>query len=203
MKNKKIVVISDTHGDHRMLKLPEGEVLIHCGDFSAYRNDGKIMDFFGWLSGLDYEHVLVVPGNHDFQMESYSMIQLLEKTFEGVEILIDRAIKINGVAFYGTPYQPNYKSFAFNRSEMELQILYSQIPKDTDILITHCPPKGILDEHAVEGSLGSQSLLNAVAGLINLKYHVFGHIHESRGMFNNTFINASYDKNKPYWEIKL
>ncbi len=203
MNNKKIIVISDTHGDHRDIELPSGDILIHCGDLSDYRNDSRLYDFFEWFTSQDFKNFLVVPGNHDPELEMDDIIWKISHKYPKARILVDEAVKIDDALFYGTPYQPNYASLAFNRSEMELAIIYENIPEKTNVLITHSPPKGILDENTNGESIGSQSLLNRVASLVDLRYHVFGHVHEARGIFNNTFVNACYDRNKPYWELKL
>jgi hypothetical protein len=34
-KSLKIVCISDTHGKHRNLKVPDGDVLVHAGDITS------------------------------------------------------------------------------------------------------------------------------------------------------------------------
>ena len=49
------------------------------------------------------------------------------------------------------------------------------IPKDLDILVTHMPPYGILDEE-----MGSLEILNFVLKS-KPKYHLFGHIHATAG----------------------
>jgi Icc-related predicted phosphoesterase len=72
--------------------------------------------------------------------------------------------------------------------------LYARIPKDTDVLVTHGPPYGILDL-ALGSHLhqGCRELLDAVTR-ISPKLHVFGHIHGAYGMFRSehtTFVNAS------------
>ena len=91
--------------------------------------------------------------------------------------------------------------------EDQLELLWETIPEDVDILITHGPPKSILDFslHQRE-NCGSKSLLNKVLEL-RPKYHIFGHIHESRGTLTNytTFINCSQvnhrfqTAHKPYY----
>lgn len=71
---------------------------------------------------------------------------------------------------------------------------WDMIPENTDVLITHGPPHGILDQ-TVRGKLhvGCQELLEAVYR-IKPKLHLFGHIHEARGKIEYdgiTFMNAS------------
>ncbi|SFS33448.1 hypothetical protein SAMN05660206_101200 [Sphingobacterium wenxiniae] len=67
------------------------------------------------------------------------------------------------------------------------------IPDDTDILITHGPPFGILDETVYGKRTGGEELLLRVYQ-VKPKYHIFGHIHEDHGSFTKgetTFINNS------------
>ena len=42
----KIVTISDTHTHHRRVELPEGDILIHAGDFTARGRGNEVVDFF-------------------------------------------------------------------------------------------------------------------------------------------------------------
>lgn len=94
---------------------------------------------------------------------------------------------------WGSPWTKRFegmdpKCMAFTvDTEEELAEKWALIPSDTDILVTHCPPFGILDEAAdyLSGkirSIGSVTLSSKylVPGFC-LKLHVFGHIHEHGG----------------------
>merc|ERR1711977_505540 len=59
------VLISDTHGHHRKLSLPPGDVLIHAGDFTAYGKAADAEDFNAWLGEQPHKHKFVVLGNHE------------------------------------------------------------------------------------------------------------------------------------------
>ena len=68
----KIVCISDTHGHHRKLTMPKGDILIHAGDFTLFGRDtprnstgNPLLDFNEWLGSLDYKYKIVVNGNHE------------------------------------------------------------------------------------------------------------------------------------------
>jgi len=141
----KIVAISDTHGHHRKLDLPEGDVLVHSGDFSGGRGSlRQIEDFNDWLGALDFGYIICIAGNHDFP---------LEKTPEEAEALLtnciylrDSEIVIDRIKFYGSPYQPWFHSWAFNLQRgSQLAEKWNLIPNDTDVLITHGPPYGYND----------------------------------------------------------
>jgi len=64
-----IVAISDTHGHHRQLDMPKGDVLIHAGDYTLYGKREHADDFNAWLGEIKdtfgYQHIFVVNGNHE------------------------------------------------------------------------------------------------------------------------------------------
>ena len=61
----KIEAISDTHNQHKNLKLKGADVLISAGDFSFVGTEEEAKNFLHWLASLDYKHKILVPGNHD------------------------------------------------------------------------------------------------------------------------------------------
>jgi Icc-related predicted phosphoesterase len=202
----KLVFLSDTHSKHRAVENISGDIVIHCGDFTRRGKNSEIIEFLDWFSSLDFKYHILVAGNHDFGLEDsgvfdYSKI-LKDK---GVIYLEDSGVNINGLNFWGSPYQPEFNNWAFNlkRGE-ELKKHWDMIPDDTDILITHGPPHKILDL-CPSGNVGCEELLKRVSSL-NLKIHAFGHIHEgygSRDIDGTYFINCSIldeyyrIKNKP------
>jgi len=177
----KIVCISDTHMKHDRLIVPDGDVLIHCGDICFSRSNdfrGQIDDiniFIHWLKSLPHKHKILVAGNHDVVMEEYPL--LADKMLQGITYLRDEAVTIDGITFYGTPWQPIFGHWGFNRSPEILKIKYAEIPMNVDVLITHCPPLGVLDM-AHNEYCGSYELLSRVTET-KPRYHVFGHIHEN------------------------
>ena len=72
----KLVCISDTHGDHEGIELPEGDVLIHAGDLSAHGQRAETHAFMKWLGHQPFEHILCIAGNHDEFMEQQPQIAL-------------------------------------------------------------------------------------------------------------------------------
>ncbi len=101
---------------------------------------------------------------------------------------------IDGVRFYGSPWQPWFYDWAFNLERgPEIRAKWDLIPEGIDVLITHGPPYGIGDLIARSDNAGCQDLLEVVEK-IKPKVHVFGHIHEDYGITSNgvtTYINAS------------
>lgn len=174
----RIVCISDTHNHTDGIKMPEGDMLIHAGDAGMSGKESEFYAFNKWLSSLDYKYKLFVPGNHDgFFERSY---QHAVNVLSAATVLVDKEIIIEGVKFYGTPWQPAFNNWAFNlpRGSAELEAKWLQIPLDTDVLISHCPPKGILDLDIEDGvHKGCSMLFDRVLREVQPKYHIFGHIH--------------------------
>jgi len=195
MKYKsKFVFISDTHTKHKKLIIPECDFLIHSGDISSIGHEHEIVNFLSWFDKQPARYKILTVGNHDFLFERN---RSLAKTLipKGVVYLEDEAIEIEGLNFYGSPVQLEFYNWAFNRSEESLSRYWEGIPDNIDILITHSPPFGILDEINNNGKhLGSPSLIANIEDRVKPLIHSFGHLHSSHGtkMVNETlFINAS------------
>jgi Icc-related predicted phosphoesterase len=196
----KVVFISDTHGHHKgLIDLPDGDVICHTGDYSARGDIYDLRQFMKWFSALEqYKARIFISGNHDiFAAESPELMKDIVP--DNVTYLFDSSVTIDGIKFYGTPWQPIFLDWAFNITEAEQVEKYALIPKDTDVLLTHCPPFGVLDlapawRHRPAEHVGSKPLRDRVLEVEPL-VHAFGHIHEGYGdisLYNNiTFINGS------------
>jgi Icc-related predicted phosphoesterase len=192
----RLIITSDTHGRHDLIKnLPDGDVFVHAGDFM---NSGlypeEILSFNRWLGRQPIEHRLVCGGNHDrlFQLAGLLARGLLDNA----TYLENSGVTINGVSFWGSPYTPEFFNWAFMyRRGGEAKRHWAQIPKHLDVLITHGPPFGILDQTTAGGKHhGCEELLKAVKAK-KPKVHIFGHIHGGAGTIENgstRFINAAY-----------
>lgn len=108
--------------------------------------------------------------------------------------LCDTGVTISGINFWGSPITPTFFNWAFNRDRgKEMSKHWSRIPKNTDILITHGPPFGILDLSRYGLNVSCEDLLKKVKS-IKPKCHLFGHIHEAYGLCKvskSTFVNGS------------
>lgn len=190
----KLTFISDTHSLHRQIKLSGGDLLIHAGDVCNRGTEGEVLAFIQWFEKQDYVHKIFIAGNHDWFFEEYSDNYIRKLLPESVYYLNDSGIEINKVKFWGSPIQPTFFNWAFNRERgAEIDQHWQKIPSDTDILITHGPPFGILDKTVGNLNVGCEMLRKKVDAL-QPKIHVFGHIHEARGILeqnNTTFINAA------------
>ncbi|MEM1324491.1 MAG: metallophosphatase domain-containing protein [Bacteroidota bacterium] len=195
----KIIAISDTHGLHKDLDLPEGDVLVHAGDFSYYEDQPRVVDFLAWLDRQDFEHKILIGGNHDFvaaERPDYFQ-QLLP---ESIIYLYNSGTTIDGIRFWGSPYQPDLKGWAFGEDRGEpMRKHWQQIPNDTNILVTHTPPFGILDESRSGRRYGCEELSKRLEEL-SVNVHIFGHIHSGYGqqqIGKTIYINAAnYNSNK-------
>lgn len=191
----KIVTVSDTHSMHESVDVPDGDVLIHAGDFTGRGSIYDLEDFLGWFAQFPHENKILIAGNHDwcFQREGLRQ-EAIDMTNEVATYLEDSSVVIDGVKFYGAPWQPEFCDWAFNVPRGEpLAEIWAKIEADTNVLITHGPPHKILD-WCPGGHVGCEDLLTAVQKLPDLKYHIFGHIHESYGtekFLDVTYVNAS------------
>ena len=161
----KIAHLSDTHNLHNEVKLlPEADVVVHSGDFTNYGTDDEILDFINWFAALPYRHKIFVCGNHDFNLWDADNIEDLPRN---VHFLQDRAVVIDGVKFYGAGFM-HYAC---------------RIPSNMQVLITHEPPRGILDreDSCGIGEYGSDEICRQVFDLPALRLHLFGHSHGNYG----------------------
>src|SRR3974390_2505199 len=206
----KVVLISDTHGLHNSIRVPNGDVLIHAGDLSPSGTDSEISEAARWFGALPHRHKIVIAGNHDWLFERQPSRASALLRSAGVIYLEDSGTSVDGLTIYGSPRQPEFMHWAFNVPRGRLTRYWRHIPHGLDILITHGPPYGILDqrvspsmrrvapwedEEPFGGSdhVGDEELLVAVE-IAKPQVHVFGHIHGSYGRTQNndtTCLNAA------------
>jgi predicted phosphohydrolase len=188
----RLVCMSDIHSLTPVVPIPEGDVLIIAGDICGYGTLDELKAFDAFLCGLPHPHKLLVAGNHDwpFARVPQQAIALLRNA----TYLKDSGIEIDGLKFWGSPWQPEFFNWAFNLPRgAPLARVWAQIPEDTDVLITHGPPYGILDRIDDGEHVGCEEL-RATLPRVRPRVHVFGHIHEDYGVLEQdgtTFINAS------------
>ena len=197
----KITCISDTHNQHNHIPpdwLEGGDVLVHAGDISGRGSLREVEEFLAWFNELPYTHKIMIAGNHDFWFEkvsTFAVNEMLQEKYPNIIYLNDSGIEIDGVKFWGSPVQPWFYDWAFNRMGTDICRHWDMIPLDTDVLITHGPMKGFLDMTVRGVSTGCPYLLEKSAEMTNLKLFVCGHIHEAYGKFEfpdgGVFVNAS------------
>lgn len=168
-----ILHISDTHGAHRRLgELPAADVVVHSGDFTMTGGEAEAVDFLNWFCDLPHRHKIFICGNHECLYNAH-----IDGLDGNVHYLCNSGVEIDGVRFYGVPmFLAECVSDRQNRN-------YAAVPDDTDVLITHTPPYGILDfDDGIH--YGSQELLQRVI-VISPHLHLFGHIHRQHGITDN------------------
>jgi len=213
----KLVIISDTHSFHRKINVPDGDILIHCGDITNRGELSIMKDFSNWLKELPHKNKIVVFGNHEVGMskgpkrlDAVGMITEADAYYlENSEIIID------GVKFYGSPATPRFYDWEWNYNRgKDIAREWAKIPNDVDVLITHGQSYGILD--LVQNTLsnagrdlhqGCEDLAAKIAELKQLKLYCGGHLHTDGGKSENVngviYVNASicteqyYPINKP------
>jgi len=206
----KIVALSDPHGQYRKVIVPDGDILIIAGDFLKYGSRKEIPDFCEWIHTFKHTWKIVIAGNHDwaFQKTPTEARYMLAGPSKLV-YLEDREVVIDGVKFYGSPWQPDFYNWAFNLPRGPLlQQKWDKIPLDTDVLITHGPPGEILDTNLRDMRFGCQDLRQRVLD-ISPKLHIFGHAHACYGychyqethFYNVSVCNESYQVVNPPMEI--
>jgi len=187
----RIVIMSDTHGQHRNVHVPAGDFLLHGGDFTLFnRSREAVRDFNCFLSSLPHRRKILIPGNHDFKFADPTWARLISSA----TLLLNEGVEVDGIKIWGSPLTPcNFESFGA-RSEADCARIFARIPVNTDLIITHGPPSGILD--LAESSSGHQGCAHLREAIWRVRpaLHVFGHIHESYGMVSENgtvFVNAA------------
>ena len=179
-----IYAISDTHSMHEKIQLPDnfkGDIIIHAGDACGWGDMNEIKKFFEWFRNLDFKYKIYTPGNHDKICETYTdLIKKIAKDM-GIIFLCQELVEVESLKIFGYPYTPRfgYWSFMKPRGSSEAQRLVQQIPEDIDILVSHGPPRWILDFCGTY--VGCDILRDEIFNRIKPKACVFGHIHESFG----------------------
>ena len=182
----RIVCISDTHCNSGM-SIPPGDLLIHAGDLTNAGTIVEIQDQIDWLDSLPHKEKIVICGNHDSYFDPKSRRPEDKagnrklKWPNNMHYLENKAVplKFKGgrrLNFYGSPDIPacggDDFAFQYQRGNDKWE---GRIPMDTDVLITHTPPK-----HHVDLNLGCEGLLKEIWE-VKPKLHVVGHIHSAHG----------------------
>lgn len=193
----KVVCISDTHDLHTEIQVPDGDILIHAGDITTNGAEDAILNFNNWLGKLPHKYKVVTAGNHDYYAESQP--DKFRKLLSNAIYLCNESIEIEGIKIWASPHSPISPKFGDDgafvvRRGQEIRKQWQLIPADTDILVTHCPPLGILDKNESGSNEGCDELLNVVQNQIKPRLHIFGHIHHAHGQKRvgpTVYINAS------------
>ena len=197
---KTIAHCSDTHSRESLISVPKCDILVHSGD--ANISTLRILNFFiSWMSSQPATYKIFVAGNHDDMCEAVP--SLVKQLFHenGVIYLDNAQVEIEGIKIWGSPYTPRYGGWSFMKERGdEMLRVWKMIPEDTDILITHGPPMGILD-FTTRGQVhaGCWDLGYKIRQL-KPKLHLFGHVHEGYGThfdgttryYNSSIMDVDY-----------
>ncbi|KAJ6572108.1 Metallo-dependent phosphatase-like protein [Mycena capillaripes] len=206
----RFVLLSDTHT--KSFDVPDGDVLLHSGDLTQRGTLKELKATMDWLYSLPHPVKIIIAGNHDSVIHREWYEQNWHHLFlhrssdapEPAEAVLEllkgpRAVAANIVyledeeykfkvredgkewSVYGSPLSPYWGDWAFGYERKDGEALVSKFPK-SDILLTHGPPRNILDFTNGKERAGCSALATGVSKL-KPKLHVFGHIHEARGAY--------------------
>lgn len=206
----KICHISDTHTLHNEWTIPECDLLIHSGDIGNHTDIHDLNKFLIWFEQQPAECKIFIAGNHDLVLDKneakkaknhnnvYGYLRMTEQYEQALQLIQKYNIKylnntdyiFRGKKIWGSPYSPSFGNWAFNADRgIQIQKIWAKIPNDVDILVTHTPVYGILDdvkEYARQGEdvhVGCKDLLAVIQKrLKQLKLHCSGHIHDNFGV---------------------
>ncbi len=190
---KKIWHIGDTHSYHYLLDIPKDiDIVIHSGDFSnfydIYKNEPEARDFLVWFGNLPIKNKVLIAGNHDaFCFHRKAQLKELCDYYKIVYLENDFTI-IDGIKIWGSPNTPSFGNWYFMKDRSKLDAIWKNIPEDTDIVVVHGPPKGILDfSYRRDGVLefcGCKALRNHILERVKPKLFLSGHIHNYEDIIN-------------------
>jgi predicted phosphohydrolase len=194
----RIVAVADTHLLHRELSVPAGDVFVHAGDMCRAGRLAELAIALDWIRQLPHAHKILVAGNHDWPL-ARERSRALELMDPSIVYLEDSGATIDGLRFWGSPWQPAFNDWAFNLPRgSALREKWALIPDGLDVLITHGPPEHIGDHTEVGGRHGCADLRARVAE-VRPRLHLFGHIHEDGGAWS---IDKTLFANVTTWECE-
>lgn len=186
-----IVCLSDTHTYHQRVNVPEGDILVHAGDFCGRGDPLEVGHFLDWMEHLPHKVKIVVPGNHDICVADDPQVREEFKK-SGIHLLIDEAYTDpkSRLTFYGVPWTPDFFpdnwSFQYSQAGCTPEEIWAKVPEYTDIIVSHGPPYGCADQIIphVNQHLGSETMrerIDVLGETMMLRYVICGHIHGSYG----------------------
>ncbi|MBP6839688.1 MAG: metallophosphoesterase [Kofleriaceae bacterium] len=190
----RVVAMADTHGHHATIDVPDGDVLVHAGDLTARGTLPQLRAVADWLAALPHRHKVVIAGNHDFALQRQPGPARALFTDAGLTYLEDEEVTLDGLRVYGSPWQPWFHDWAFNRRRgPDIDTCWRRIPTGLDLLVTHGPPAGFGDRCYDGRRVGCADLLARIVER-RPRFHLFGHIHEDGGRWDDgvtTFVNVT------------
>lgn len=181
---------------------PHVDVLLHCGDLTQVGGVPSFKKALKRLSSIDAELKLVIAGNHDLELDKLYWTNEPEEHDRALNVMTGSIAAEAGVTYltegthyftlssgakfsiYASPYTPVYGDWAFTyeRNQDRFSIrsnATTPIPNNVDIVMTHGPPKGVLD-WCPDGHVGCENSYQAVRRAKPI-IHCFGHVHGGYG----------------------
>ncbi|TKX25356.1 rhamnogalacturonate lyase C-like protein 2 [Elsinoe australis] len=185
------------------------DVAIHCGDLTNGSKICEFRHTLDLLKKVDAPLKLVIAGNHDFTLDTPMFKKTIAEVHPPLEPelvakeygdwgearrLMDDA-KEAGIVFleegtyeftllngakltvYASPYTPSMNDWGF---QYPPGTQHDWLVENSDVVITHGPPHGILDKAPGSPRLGCPSLFRAI-DRARPKLHCFGHVHSGWG----------------------
>jgi Icc-related predicted phosphoesterase len=188
----KIWHIGDTHTYHNLLEIPKDiDIVIFSGDCSnprdPYSNELEVRNFIDWFKCLPIKHKIFVAGNHDSSIEK-GLVTKKDFIQYNIIYLENEHVVVEGIKIFGSPYTPTFGNWSFMKERHKLDRIWDNaIDNNSDIIVVHGPPKGILDlsydrDNKLE-NCGDKSLWNKVQ-IVKPKLMLFGHIHDNKDIIN-------------------
>lgn len=209
----RIVAFADTHQFHDELQVPDGDVVICAGDVCRGGEREELDLFLHWFTALPHRHKLFIAGNHDRCLELADERDDVVAAHASIVLLEDSGVVIDGVSFWGSPWTPMFMDWSFMLPRgPALAEKWARIPGGVEVLVTHGPPKRILDDVTAYRSLplhddGDDTAedddddhfvgcadLRARVRVVKPRLHLFGHIHSQRGTVDDDgvrFVNCT------------
>lgn len=194
----RIVAVADTHLFHSELTVPGGDLFVHAGDMCRSGELAELAVAAQWISSLPHRHKIIIAGNHDW---AFLQTPTEARALFGRDVIYlqDSAAQVDGVQFWGSPWQPEYNDWAWNLPRgPALAAKWALIPEGTAVLLTHGPPAGIGDRYGSHGYSGGDRSgcedLRARVLRVAPRLHLFGHIHQDGGLWQQgqtTFANVT------------
>jgi hypothetical protein len=179
----RIVAVADTHLFTDDIVVPDGDIFIHAGDMCRRGDLEEIEQAAAWIASLPHRHKIVIAGNHDGLFAEDP--PAARAVFSRFHYLEDAELELEGLRFYGSPWQPEFNDWAFNLPRGEpLAAVWRKIPRGIDVLITHGPPDGIGDRSGMDARAGCTDLRARVVEVAP-RLHLFGHIHQDGGVWTH------------------
>lgn len=221
----KLLCMSDLHGQLPTGPFPTADVAVIAGDITPALHSfygghpaGRMKQaewirevFLPWTQTLPVRDVVLTWGNHDHVGEHMRTLLPLAGWPSHVHPLVNDAVMLDGVTFYGVPQTPRFYDWAFNEDDTDeaLGRCWREVPDGTDVLVSHGPPYGVVDsirigsEHL--GSLTQRTWLCNPDATNRPRLVICGHIHGSggrSGSCGNSYVHNVALVNEAYQLIR-